>query len=69
MIDLAPEVELPELERMVRDCLARRLFTVEQAFVRLSADDMRTRPGAMRLRSLMALKSSRPTYGYDRPRS
>jgi hypothetical protein len=69
MIDLAPEVELPELERMVRDCLTRRLFTVEQAFVRLSADDMRTRPGAVRLRSLMAREASRSTHGHDRPRS
>ena len=64
MIDLAPEVELPELERMIRDCLSRRLFTIEQAFVRLSADDMRTRPGAVRLRSLMARKSWGPTNGH-----
>jgi hypothetical protein len=67
VIDIAPDVELPELEQIFRDCLDRRLFTVEQALIRLSAHDMRTRPGAVRLRSLMVRASSRPTDGHNRP--
>ncbi len=66
MIDIAPEVELPELERLVGECLARGLFTVEQAFVRLAAEDMRVRPGAMRLRTLMA-RTSWGAVGDDGP--
>jgi hypothetical protein len=53
LIDVAPDVGLRELERMVRDCLARGLFTAEHAFERLAAEDMRTRPGAVRLRALL----------------
>ena len=69
VIDVACDVEFPELERMVRDCLARRLFTAEEAFVRLSADDVRTRPGAVRLRALMARKSWTPAGGHQLPGS
>jgi hypothetical protein len=69
VIDVACDVEIPELERMVHDCLARRLFTAEEAFVRLSADDMRTSPGAVRLRALMARKSWTPAGGHQRPGS
>lgn len=69
VIDVACDVEIPELERLVRDCLARRLFTAEEAFVRLSADDMRTRPGAGRLRALIARKSWTPAVGHQLPGS
>lgn len=45
VIDLAPDVDADELLRMVRECLERHLFTVEEARARLAEDDMLTRPG------------------------
>ena len=53
MIDLAPEMTPHDLARMVRDCLERRLFTVEQALARIVEPDMRTRPGAKLLRQAL----------------
>jgi len=53
VIDLAPDLDLAHLERMVRDCLDRRLFTVEEARARLVEDDMLTRPGAQILGSAL----------------
>ena len=53
MIDLAPEVERVELARMVDDCLRRRLFTLEQAYVRLAKPDMEQLPGGVILRKLL----------------
>jgi hypothetical protein len=46
VIDVAPDVETSQLERMVQDCLDRRLFTVDDARQRIGAPDMRSRPGA-----------------------
>lgn len=57
IIDLAAEVDDDHLERMVRDALRRRLFTVEEAMARVAEDDIRRRPGAVRLRQLL------PTLG------
>jgi hypothetical protein len=54
VIDLAPEVDPATLERMVQDALARKLFTVEEAWARLAARDMATRPGAELLRRLLS---------------
>jgi hypothetical protein len=53
VIDLAPEVDRHQLERMVQDCLARRLFTVEDAWMRVDQSDMLNRPGAVLLRAVL----------------
>ena len=53
VIDLAPDVDRFTLERMVDDALARRLFTVEEAWARLAERDMLHRPGAENLRRLL----------------
>lgn len=53
VIDIAPECEHGELERIVRDCLARRLFSIEEARARLAKPDMLTRPGAVLLRLIL----------------
>ncbi len=53
VIDLASETDLSDLEQMVQDCLRRRLFTVEEARVRLAQDDMLRRTGAERLRRVL----------------
>jgi hypothetical protein len=55
VIDLAPDVDRRHLERMVTDCLDRRLFTVEEAKARLDEDDMLTRPGTQLLRTVLGL--------------
>lgn len=46
VIDVAPELEADELERVVDDCLQRHLFTVEEAWERLAQPDMAGRRGA-----------------------
>ena len=53
VIDIAPDCEPGELDRIVRDCLERRLFTVEEAGARLREPDMRTRRGAELLRQVV----------------
>ena len=53
IIDLAPELEAPELKQIVRDCLDRRLFTVEEAMARVAEPDMLTRSGAKLLRQVV----------------
>lgn len=47
LIDIAPDCEHDELERMLRDCLRRGLVTVDEARHRLARPDMWTRPGAL----------------------
>ena len=54
VIDVAPDVEPPHLVRIVRDCLDRGLFTVDEARVRLAQPDMLTRKGAELLRRALA---------------
>jgi hypothetical protein len=49
VIDIAPDVEPDHLVRIVRDCLQRRLFTVEDALARVAKPDMVQRPGALLL--------------------
>jgi hypothetical protein len=46
IIDIAPDLDGAELERMVHHCLDRRLFTVAEATERAARPDMRGRPGA-----------------------
>lgn len=50
VIDIAPEVDAAELEQIVRDCLERGLFSVEEALARCAQPDMLTRRGAELLR-------------------
>lgn len=53
VIDLAPEVDRPHLERIVHDALDRGLFTVDEAWSRLARPDMATRTGAVLLREVL----------------
>ncbi len=53
MIDIAPDVGIDHLEIMVRDCLERRLFTVEEALARTRQPDMVDDPGAAMLWHLL----------------
>ena len=50
VIDVAPDVAASDLEVIVRDCLERGLFTVEEASRRLAEPDMVGRRGAELLR-------------------
>jgi hypothetical protein len=54
VIDLAPELTDDELRRIIGDCLARGLFTVDEAVARVGEEDMARRAGARRLRALLA---------------
>jgi hypothetical protein len=51
VIDIAPDMSSPELERIIRDCLDRGLFTVEDALARIDQPDMAARAGAHMVRS------------------
>ena len=53
VIDLAPELVPADLDLMVRDSLGRGLFTIDDAWRRLSQPDMATRRGAAILRALL----------------
>ena len=53
VIDIAADCGPGELERIVQDCLDRRLFTFAEARVRLAEPDMRTHPGAARLQGVI----------------
>jgi hypothetical protein len=50
VIDIAPDVDVAELEGIVRHCLERGLFSIEEAIARCDEPDMLTRPGATLLR-------------------
>jgi hypothetical protein len=53
VIDIAPEVDRSHRERIVRHCLERRLFTVEEAWTRLTRPDLATRAGAELVRRVL----------------
>lgn len=53
VIDLAPELDMSQLEQMVREYLDRRLFTVQEAMERVDRPDMLTRPGAKLVRQVV----------------
>jgi hypothetical protein len=53
VIDIAPETSAAELERIVRHCLDRRLFSREEALARTTDPDMLSRPGAQILRQML----------------
>jgi hypothetical protein len=50
VIDIAPDVDAAKLEQIVRHCLERDLFSVEEALARSAAPDMVTRRGAQLVR-------------------
>lgn len=50
VIDLATSVDREHFDRMVQDCLDRRMFTIQEALDRVAAPDMATHPGASILR-------------------
>ncbi len=54
VIDVAPEVSAEHLEEIVRDCLERGLFSLEQASRRVGDADMVGRNGAVLLRRVLA---------------
>ena len=58
VIDIAPDVRPRELARIIRDCLDRGLFTIEEALARLGQPDMAARKGAHLVRA--ALATGRP---------
>ena len=58
VIDLAPDLDSEELAEIIRDCLARKLFTVKEAMARIAEPDMLTRPGAQLLRQALGDPSS-----------
>ena len=53
VIDIAADVDHDHLEEIVRDFLDRRLFTIDEAWRRLSQPDMATRVGAALLRQVL----------------
>jgi hypothetical protein len=54
VIDVAPELDPAGLERMVRHCLDRGLFTPEEAIERVTRPDMLTRLGAKLVRQVVS---------------
>ena len=61
VIDIAPDVEPDHLVRIVEDALRRQLFTLDEAWARLSEDDMQDRRGAELMRG--ALPERPPEHG------
>ncbi len=53
VIDIAADLDRAALERVVRDCLGRGLFTTDEAMARLTQPDMTSRRGAHLLRTLL----------------
>jgi hypothetical protein len=53
VVDLAPELDHDHLVRIVQDCFARRLFTLDDARARLDQEDMKHRRGAELLRQVL----------------
>lgn len=54
VIDLATQLGRDELVHMVRHCLDRGLFTVEEALERMSQADIQHRRGVIRIRGVLA---------------
>jgi hypothetical protein len=53
VIDIATGLEGAQLERVIEDCLRRRLFTRHDAMVRLAQSDMAKHPGAKLVRRVL----------------
>lgn len=58
VIDIAPETEAAELQRIVRHCLDRRLFSRKEAMARTAEPDMISRPGAQLLRQALTARTT-----------
>ena len=58
VIDLAPSLEPDHLDRMIEDCLARDMFTIDEAWERLAQPDMRDRLGAELVRQALRRRSA-----------
>ena len=54
VIDIAPLVDGDQLEIMVQDWLERGLFTIEEAWARITEPDMLVDPGAISLVHLLS---------------
>lgn len=54
VIDLAIDLDPAELRRIVRDCISRGMFTVEEAKARVAQPDLVTRRGAQLLAALLS---------------
>jgi len=54
VIDLAAAVTPAHLRDMVEDCLARRLFTIEEALARVDEPDLRDHRGAQLVRGIVS---------------
>jgi hypothetical protein len=54
VIDIAPDVEAAELERIVRHCLDRSLISREEAMARTAEPNMVSRRGVQLLRQVLA---------------
>ena len=54
VIDIAPDMPARDLDRIIRDCLDRGLFTVDEARARLDQPDMTARAGAHIVRTALA---------------
>jgi hypothetical protein len=50
VIDIAPQINATDLQRIIRHCLERKQFSVEEALDRIAKPDMLSRPGAQLLR-------------------
>lgn len=53
VIDIAPDLDRADLERVINDCFEQQLFTLEEANERLSKPDMASRRGAKLLREVL----------------
>jgi hypothetical protein len=60
VIDIAPDLDAEHLDRVVRDCLDRRLFSVEEARARIDELDMSARRGAQLLRAAVRCHQGQP---------
>lgn len=57
VIDVAPELDPRQLHRVLRDCLNRGLFSVDEMLGRLAQSDTQARSGAALLRPLLRYRS------------
>jgi hypothetical protein len=63
VIDIAPDLDPLALDRTIRDCLDRGLFTVDEALARVAEPDMEGRLGATLLRIQMLFMRGRGETG------
>jgi hypothetical protein len=60
VIDLAVELDRPELEQIVDECIDAGLFTPEEAFERVAQPDMLGRRGATLLEQVLSDRNDAP---------